>query len=244
MMLYPDWPTPGHIKSVVTTRGHPPFSDPYAHFNLGTHVGDIPSRVEANRQHLIKQLKLINPPFWLTQTHSTLALTAQALSHYPEADASYTQSPQIVCAVLTADCLPILLTDAKGREIAAIHAGWRGLLNGVIEHTLEKLEFCRDSETLVWFGPAIGPETFEVDETVYNAFLAHDPNNQTYFKPNQSGHWLADIYSLARHRFKPYGIHRFYGGSYCTYTQADLFYSYRRDKVTGRMASLIWMEKL
>lgn len=244
MIIYPDWPIPPHIKTAITTRGLPPFSDPYASFNLASHVGDIQPQIEANRHRLVDALNLVYPPFWLSQTHSTLALPAKTDTDYPKADASYTQSPHIVCAVLTADCLPILLTDAKGREIAAIHAGWRGLLNGIIENTLEKLEFCRDSETLVWFGPAIGPQAFEVDETVYNAFLAHDLDNQSYFKPTPTGRWLADIYSLARHRFKPYGIHRFYGGSYCTYTQADLFYSYRRDKVTGRMASLIWMETL
>ena len=153
-------------------------------------------------------------------------------------DSSHTDSSGVVCAVLTADCLPVLLCDRGGRRVAAVHAGWRGLLDGVIEQTIAAMG---GGELLAWLGPAIGPAAFEVGDEVRAAFLVHAPEAHTAFSPSPNGRWLADIYALARQRLQLAGVDAIYGGEHCTYSEAERFYSYRRDGVTGRMASLIWM---
>jgi len=241
LCLYPDWPAPPGVRAAVTTRHGGVSLTPYASFNLGTHVGDDPAAVAANRARLRALLDLPADPDWLCQVHGACAVALPTAAGTC-ADAAYTQQPGVVCAVLTADCLPVLFCDRAGRRIAAAHAGWRGLVNGVLEATLTAAQL-RPADTLAWLGPAIGPTAFEVGAEVRAAFLAQDPQAATAFvpQPNQPGHWLADLYTLARQRLANYGVSAVYGGGRCTYHEAALFYSYRRERDTGRMASLIWL---
>jgi YfiH family protein len=185
---------------------------------------------------------LPNEPIWLTQTHSTIAVEAIPEHAEQTADASYTDTVNRVCVVLTADCLPLLICNSRGTKVAAIHAGWRGLAGGIIENTLEKLAL-PGSELLVWLGPAIGPQKFEVGNDVYDAFIAQDESARMAFIPKAHDKWLANLYLLATQRLNKLGVTAIYGGDYCTHTQSDLFFSYRRDHgKTGRMASAIWIQ--
>lgn len=242
--LTPEWPAPSHVKAFTTTRSGGVSHPPYASLNLATHVGDNLNDVLANRKRLIETGVLPHEPFWLNQTHSTNVVEAQqSAALIIDADASYTTQTNTVCAVLTADCLPLLLCNRQGTLVSAIHAGWRGLLNGIIEATLNTLSL-PPGDCLVWLGPAIGPTAFEVGSDVYQDFMNIDSAHQPYFLAIRQGFWFADLYALARYRLHKQGITHIYGGTYCTYTQDDLFYSFRRDNQTGRMATLIWMETL
>jgi len=214
----------------------------YDSFNLALHVEDDAQKVEANRQQLVEQLNLPGEPLWLNQVHGHRAVNAAQFSNrLPNADASFSDQPNHVCAVMTADCLPVLICNLKGSKVAAAHAGWRGLANGVIENTVASLNES-PHRLLVWLGPAIGPQAFEVGEEVRDVFVKELPATVGAFKQSRSGHFLADIYKLARLRLKAMGIEAVYGGEYCTFTDAHHFYSYRRDGKTGRQASLIWFE--
>jgi len=214
----------------------------YDSFNLALHVEDDAQKVEANRQQLVEQLNLPGEPLWLNQVHGHRAVNAAQFSNrLPNADASFSDQPNHVCAVMTADCLPVLICNLKGSKVAAAHAGWRGLADGVIENTVASLNES-PHRLLVWLGPAIGPQAFEVGEEVRDVFVKELPATVGAFKQNRSGHFLADIYKLARLRLKAMGIEAVYGGEYCTFTDAHHFYSYRRDGKTGRQASLIWFE--
>jgi polyphenol oxidase len=249
MLIIPDWPAPAHIKAFVTTRRSnadtTAFADGYAAFNLATHTGDDKARVLANRRTLAAQLGV--PPeamAWISQVHGIRVVTAEeALASVDsplQADAIDTRQTGLVCSVLTADCLPVLLTDAQGRQVSAIHAGWRGLADGVIEAVLDR--FDASAEILAWLGPAIGPQQFEVGAEVRQAFIDHDPQAATAFKPFGETKWLGDMYTLARQRLQVRGVNQIYGGGRCTVTEAELFYSYRRDgEKSGRMATGIWM---
>ncbi len=225
---------------MTTTRRGGVSLPPYDSFNLGDHVGDDPAAVTENRRRLSTELALPSAPRWLSQVHGTCSANAVTVKDGCEADASYTDQPGVVCAVLTADCLPLLCCDRKGRRVAAVHAGWRGLLGGVIEQTLAAMG--TDKDLLVWLGPAIGPQAFEVGGEVRDAFLADAPEAGTAFVPVSEGKWRADIYALARQRLRRVGVDAVYGGEHCTFSEPGRFYSYRRDGVTGRMASLIWLE--
>jgi hypothetical protein len=208
---------------------------------MGDHVGDHPLSVATNRAKLIEVLNLPSPPRWLHQTHSTTVLSANDWSEGIEADAIYTRSPQTVCAIMTADCLPVLICDAQGVEVAAIHAGWRGLCHGIIEKTVA--QFTAPAQQLsVWLGPAIGPTQFEVEEDVVSAFVEQDEQAKQAFIQIDATHFLADIYLLARQRLTQLGILQIYGGENCTVSDPTRFFSYRRDGVTGRMATLIWLD--
>lgn len=241
--LFPDWPAPSHVRACTTLRTDGHSVAPYNSFNICSYVGDDPQAVAANHQQLIKELGLTKEPAWLNQVHGTTAVPAENVSDQaPDADATYTRISQLACAIQTADCLPILLCDEHGTEIAAIHAGWRGLLKGVIETTLEKLTQPYEY-FLVWFGPAIGPSSYEVGDEVRDQFVHVDPQAITAFHPIGPNAWFADLYLLAKQRLTKYGINRIYGGDCCTFKDATRFYSYRRDGArTGRMASLIWIE--
>lgn len=239
--ITPDWPAPERVRALTTTRRGGISLPPFDSLNLGDHVGDDPAAVAENRRRLVTELGLPGEPRWLIQVHGTCSADAASVSRGCEADASYTDQPEVVCAVLTADCLPLLLCDRKGRQVAAVHAGWRGLLNGVIEQTITALG--AGDELLAWLGPAIGPAAFEVGEEVREAFLADDSAADTAFAPSPNGRWLADIYALARWRLQRAGVASVSGGEHCTYSEAERFYSYRRDGRTGRMASLIWIEE-
>ncbi len=239
--LVADWPAPPRVRTCTTTRQGGVSLAPYAGLNLGDHVGDAPQAVAANRAHVVRQRGLPGMPLWLNQVHGTTVVDAADAAPGCAADASFTREPGVVCAVLTADCLPLLLCDKAGSTVAAVHAGWRGLAAGVIEATLAAMQVPPE-ELMVWLGPAIGPRAFEVGSEVCEAFTSHDPAAAEAFHPSPAGRWLADIYQLARQRLARQGVTAIYGGERCTYTEAQPFYSYRREGVTGRMASLIWLE--
>jgi YfiH family protein len=236
--IVPDWPAPARVKSLMTTRAGGTSGAPWTSLNLGDHVGDDPARVAANRDRL--RVELPNEPGWLKQVHSARAV--ELGSGEIEADASYTREAGRVCAVLTADCLPVLFCDRAGSVVAAAHAGWRGLAGGVLETTVAAMQ-APPGDILAWMGAAIGPRAFEVGDDVREAFMAQHPEALAAFVPQGApGKWLADIYRLARIRLNRIGVGAVYGGRRCTYTESDTFFSYRRDGVTGRMASLIWLE--
>ena len=238
--IRPDWPAPTNVHAAVTTRIGGISPPPFNSLNLGDHVGDDPAAVAENRRRVVEELYLSAGPRWLSQVHGTDVVDATAISPGCEADASRTNQSGVVCAVLTADCLPVLVCDKAGRNVAAVHAGWRGLLNGVIERAISEME--AEGGFLAWLGPAIGPEAFEVGDEVRDAFLATHTGAESAFKPSANGRWLADIYLLATQRLQRVGVEGIYGGGFCTFTDVERFYSYRRDGRTGRMASLIWLE--
>jgi hypothetical protein len=239
-LILPSWPAPANVRAAVTTRRGGVSLPPYDTLNLGDHVGDDPAAVAGNRRRLVAALGLPAEPRWLSQVHGTFAVDAAVLGVGCEADASHTALPGVVCAVLTADCLPVLLCNRNGTQVAAVHAGWRGLLNGIIEQCIAAMG--GEDELLAWLGPAIGPQAFEVGEEVREAFVADTPEAVAAFAPLPNGRWLADIYALARQRLHRAGVTSVYGGGHCTFSEPERFYSYRRDGRTGRMASLIWME--
>jgi YfiH family protein len=241
-LLRPDWPAPPQVHACTTTRIGGVSLPPYDTLNLAIHVGDDPLAVAENRRRLREQLQLPSEPRWLNQVHGTCSTDAALITDTPcEADASYTALPDVVCAVLTADCLPLLLCDRSGTRVAAIHAGWRGLHAGVIEQTVCAMNVPGE-ELLAWCGPAIGADAFEVGEEVREAFVSVDPLAVHAFLHSPHGRWLADLYVLAHQRLAAVGVTQVYGGDHCTFSEAQLFYSYRREGRTGRMASLIWIE--
>lgn len=239
--ILPDWPAPASVRAVSTARAGGVSQALFGSLNLGDHVGDAASAVAENRARLRSVLNLPAEPCWLQQVHGNCAVDAAAQAQPCQADAAYTDQPGVVCAVLTADCLPLLLCNRAGTRVAAVHAGWRGLANGVIERTLAGFTES-GSELMAWMGPAIGPRAFEVGDEVRAEFVAHDGVAAAAFQPARAGHWFADLYTLARQRLAACAVNAVYGGDYCTYTDAARFYSYRRDGSTGRMASLIWLE--
>ena len=236
--LEADWPAPDFIKAGTTTRKGGVSTAPYTGFNLATHVGDELARVKQNRD----LLDVPHYPQWLEQVHSTTAVLLPNDENIPKADAAYTSNKKVVCTVMTADCLPLLITDKQGSCVAAIHAGWRGLCDGIIEATIKKLPVEAES-LLVWLGPAIGPDVYEVGEEVYDAFTGTDDEAKQAFTSVSDEHWLFDIYHLAKLRLKKTGVTQIYGGNRCTLSEEQEFFSYRRDGVTGRMASMIWIDK-
>ena len=242
--IVPDWPVAPRVRAVCTTRHGGHSVGPYRSMNPADHVGDDPAAVRANRNSLQQVLQLPAPPCWLQQVHGTTLIDAAEALEYrvvPVADAAWCTQPGIACAVLTADCLPVLLCDRAGRRVAALHAGWRGLAAGIIEHTVEVMQ--RPGETLLaWLGPAIGPAAYQVGDEVREAFLRHDSLAQAAFLPDPEGGWKADLYRLARQRLAERGVTAVYGGDACSFSDAGRFYSYRRDGVTGRMATLIWLQ--
>lgn len=237
-MMLPDWPAPARVKSLMTTRAGGTSQPPWDSFNLGDHVGDDPAHVAANRARLRQQLPA--EPGWLRQVHSARVVEAGREAN-PEADAAFTHEPGQVCAVLTADCLPVLFCDRAGSVVAAAHAGWRGLAGGVLESTVAAMQV-PPGDILAWMGAAIGPQAFEVGDEVRTAFVAQHPAAAAAFAVHTPGKWLADIYLLARIRLAHAGVPAVYGGGRCTFGEADTFFSYRRNGVTGRMASLVWIE--
>ena len=189
---------------------------------------------------MAEQLQLPAEPIWLNQVHGIEAVQADTAQRSVTADAAYTRQPNTVCTILTADCLPLLICDKNATCVAAIHAGWKGLAAGVIEATLKNIGIPGEN-LLVWLGPAIGPNVFEVGDEVRKQFIAHDPAAKQAFKINENNRWLADIYLLAKQRLAHYHVNEIYGGDFCTYSDKEFFFSYRRDHQTGRMASLIWI---
>jgi len=240
--IVPNWPAPKQVKALTTCRNGGVSVGAYSSFNLARHVNDEATAVTRNRAALVAELELPADPVWLDQVHGVdivqLDQCNKQITH--QADASLTRIHGLVCAVMTADCLPILLCKQDGSAVAAVHAGWRGLLSGVIEKTIAALG---DTEQiLVWLGPAIGPGRFEVGTEVKEAFVKKSSVMQQAFRQTDKTHHLADLYALARMTLIQCGVKRIYGGEHCTYNEADKFYSYRREPATGRMASLIWLQ--
>lgn len=249
-LIVPEWSgVTDKIGALSTTRRGGRSGSPYddgaggGGLNLGIHVGDDPKNVHLNRA----LLKTVLPaePAWLSQVHGTQVVDAAAVgSMLPEADASISTEPGIVCVIQTADCLPVLFCDSGGRVVGAAHAGWRGLAGGVLENTIAAMRNAGASDIMAWLGPAIGPQCFEVGGDVFEAFAGKDGEMATAFEPiaGSAGKYLADIYALACRTLTLAGVSQISGGGLCTVTERQRFYSYRRDKVTGRMASLIWLK--
>ncbi len=239
--LIPDWRAPATVHALSTTRCGGVSLGAYRSLNLATHVGDNPHHVAANRTRLATAYQLPAAPYWLEQVHSTRVVEASPQHRGAAADASFSRQRQQVCAVLTADCVPILLCSTQGTVVAAAHAGWRGLAGGIIDNTVHALG-CPPSELLAWIGPAIGAAAFEVGAEVKAEFCMSDPTADAWFAPTVAGRWRADLIGLARHRLQGLGVGAISGGEWCTYQNADQFFSYRRDGISGRMATLIWID--
>ena len=242
-LVAPDWPAPPGVRACVTTRALAGDSvAPFDPFNLGRRCGDTPDAVAANRAALTALATLPAAPHWLHQVHGSRVVDADALraDAEPEADAAFARRAGRVLAILTADCLPVLFCADDGSAVAAAHAGWRGLAAGVLEATLTALRV-PPARVLAWIGPAIGAASYEVGDDVRAAFVAVDPGSATAFAATRPGHWLCDLPALARRRLAAAGLARVHGGGFDTFRDAR-FYSYRRDRVTGRFASLVWVE--
>ena len=237
--IIPDWTAPPRVRSIVTTRNGGVSQGAYASFNLGLRAGDDEAAVLANRRLL--RAVLPAEPKWLRQVHAARVVAAEDAAENPEADASVTRKPGTVCVVMVADCLPVLLCDRAGTVVAAAHAGWRGLLAGVVENTVAAMGL-PPGELMAYLGPAIGPDAFEVGGEVRDAFVAREPADAAAFEAHRGGKWLGDLFTLARRRLERCGVPHVAGGGLCTYRNPARFYSYRRDKSTGRMAALIWLD--
>lgn len=237
-LLFPDWPAPASVRACVTTRAGGVSQAPYAGLNLGAHVGDDPLSVIQNRLRLTAHFGIL--PAWLNQVHGVRVVEADP-SRVLEADASWTSTPGIACTAMTADCLPALFCNQAGTRVAAAHAGWRGLAAGMLEATVRSFDGPPE-QVMVWLGPAIGPQRFEVGAEVREAFVATHPQAADAFVPGaEPGKFMADIYALARIRLAAVGVTAVYGGGLCT-VKDERFFSYRRGSPTGRFASLVWLE--
>ncbi len=237
--IKPDWPAPTNVKAYTSTRDGGVSQGAYRSFNLAQHVGDQPTHVQQNRELLKQNLNLPNDPYWLKQTHSTTVVDVDYNKQKPNADAAITEQPQHICAVLTADCLPLLICNQQGTEVGAIHAGWRGLLAGAIDATIHRLTSPAE-QLLVWLGPAISQSAMDVDNPFREQFIKCDPNYAKAFKATENA-WRADLYAIARRNLQRLGVRHIFGGQYCTVKDPQ-FFSYRGDQETsGRMVSLIWL---
>jgi len=241
--LEADWPAPAGVRVISTYRGGGASSARFASLNLGDHVGDDPLNVAENRARLVREAGLPTEPCWLTQVHGVGVRNLDTEPRDSEAaDAAFTCRPGRVCAILTADCLPIALASESGDRVGAAHAGWRGLAAGVIEATVGAMKI-PPNRLLAWLGPAIGPEHFEVGPEVRQAFVDEDAGAEEAFATNARGRFMADLGLLARRRLRNLGIHRIFGGGQCTFAAPDKYFSHRRDANTGRQATLIWREQ-
>ncbi|MDO9012729.1 MAG: peptidoglycan editing factor PgeF [Gallionella sp.] len=237
-LIIPEWPAPANVRALQTTRQGGVSVAPYASLNLGSHVGDAPLSVARNRQ-LLNSL-LPSEPVWLEQVHGTVVADADGAGCRTVADACIARRG--VCVVMTADCLPVLLCDRQGSVVGAAHAGWKGLAAGVIEATVQAMDVAPQN-LMAWLGPAISQPFFEVGAEVRSVFVEADPEAAVAFIPGLPGKYLDDIYALARLRLNALGITEIYGGDRCTYSEPEQFFSYRRDGVTGRQGTFIWLEK-
>ena len=247
-LIIPEWSAPKNVRAFSTVRHGGVSESPYQGddtgkngLNFGMHVGDSPLAVKKNRAILREELPA--EPVWLNQVHGTTVVNGENVTGVPDADASFAEKKGIVCTIMTADCLPVLLCDRAGTVVAAAHAGWRGLAGGVLENTIAVMRGKTDSEIMAWLGPAIGPGSFEVGEDVRDAFVQKNPVMASAFvsRKDNLGKYLADIYALAKMTLDELGVTDVSGGGFCTVTDKERFYSYRRDGVTGRMATGIWM---
>ena len=239
--IYPDWPAPAVVKALSTTCNGGVSTGVWAGLNLGSHVDDRPAAVQANRRQLVTVAGLPADPVWLNQVHGKAVVDIANTSVTPAADAAFSSAPGQVCAVMTADCLPLLICNTVGTKVAAVHAGWRGIVAGVIVQALQ--QFGGD-DVLVWLGPAIGPQSYEVDDKVRDQFLRLNTPAIDYvdaFQFSRPGHWHFNLYAAARVGLIAAGVNGVFGGDFCTFSD-ERFYSFRRSGITGRQASLIWLE--
>ncbi|MEE8429439.1 MAG: peptidoglycan editing factor PgeF [Gammaproteobacteria bacterium] len=240
--IIPDWPAPPCVRALTTTRIGGISVSPFDTLNMARHVGDRAGSVAANRQWLHDSVGLSAQPRWLRQAHGNQIVDAGVVSAPVEADGSYTRAADTVCVVLTADCLPLLLCERFGAAVAVAHAGWRGMAAGVVEAAVASLAPVAPDQLMAWLGPAIGPIAFVVKDEVRATFLAKDVAAAEAFHPVAGDRWQADLYQLARQRLVACGVGGIHGGGFCTYTDEKRFYSFRRNKTTGRMATLIWIQ--
>lgn len=242
--VVPDWPVGDNVTAFATTRQGGVSKAPFNTLNLGLHVGDDEQAVIENRRRLEQSLALPSSPHWLNQTHGTAISSIVPQEKYSiDADGSYTCQPDSVLAVLTADCLPVVISNVQGTQIAVVHAGWRGLANGVISNAMQRFTAASENEIHAWLGPGIGAEKFEVGEDVLREFTKRHDADAVHFKALETaGKYLADLYALARSELLRNGCASVAGGEYCTYSQPELFHSHRRDgKGSGRMATVAWI---
>lgn len=240
--IVPDWKAPATVKACTTTRCGGVSQGSYRSFNLAHNVGDAPACVTANRQTLKIALMLPGEPVWLDQVHCTRVIDISEPSDDRRADAAVCFAVNKVCAVLTADCLPIFFCHRNGGKIGIAHAGWRSLAGGIIAATVRALR-CDPAQLLAWIGPGIGAHNYIVDDGIRNIFLQKNENDALAFLPDHNGTWSADLCQIAYADLRRCGVMQVSGGSHCTYADAQHFYSFRRDGVTGRMASLIWLNR-
>ncbi len=238
-LIIPDWPLPAGLRAVQTTRGGGVSRGPWDSLNLALHTGDDPEAVQENRERLARALGLARIPSWPRQVHGAVVVEASSTLAAVDADAVVGRTPGEVCSVQTADCLPMLFCSHDGAVVAAAHAGWRGLAGGVLEATLRTMAR-PPAEVMAWLGPAIGPAAFEVGPEVRAAFVSDDSATAAAFRAGAGDRWFADIYRLARLRLERAGVTDVHGGGRCTFRESETFFSYRRDGVCGRMATLIW----
>lgn len=237
--IVPDWPAPANVRAFVTTRAGGVSEGPYASMNLALRSGDDPQSVERNRSIVREELPAT--PGWLAQCHGIDVIDLDREGHDSRAaDAAVTTQPRRVCTVLTADCLPVLLCDAAGSRVGIAHAGWRGMSARVIENTVAALR-ANPADVIAWLGPAIGPDAFEVGPEVRAAFLAVDAGAQGAFRSHREGKFMADLYALARRRLALAGVGQVFGGGFCTWNDSARFFSYRREKQSGRMGAFVWL---
>ncbi|WP_086775229.1 peptidoglycan editing factor PgeF [Vibrio coralliirubri] len=244
-MIIPNWNAPKNVKAFASTRFDGFSTGAYQGLNLGTHVGDDASLVENNRAWLKQHANMPAAPVWLNQTHSTDVVTVlHPTADILDADGAFTAAKGVVCSAMTADCLPVILTDTKGTQVAAVHAGWRGLAGGILENTVAKFSnLDSENKIIAWLGPAIGKQAFEVGDDVLEAFVSFDPHAKLAFEAKaEPGKWLANMSQLATQRLNKVGITSVTDSNLCTFAEADAFYSYRRDGITGRQATFIWLE--
>lgn len=259
-LLMADWPTPAQVHAFTTLRGPAGHSQPpFDNLNLGVRGGGALITAMENRSDLGFYLELPSEPHWLQQVHgndviafdqpvthgafrtdSSTEYLAALVREEPVADAAVTSTPGVVLAILTADCMPVLFCSEDGNEVGAAHAGWRGLAAGVLERTVAAMRTSPE-KLLAWLGPAAGPKAYEVGDEVRSAFVDIDPRAASAFVATRPGHWLCDLYALARLQLASNGVSRVFGGGECTISDSQRFFSYRRDGRTGRMASLIWI---
>ncbi|MEM7283761.1 MAG: peptidoglycan editing factor PgeF [Pseudomonadota bacterium] len=240
-LIRPDWPAQTRVNALVTTRVGGVSEGQYAGLNLGINTEDDWDNIQKNRRLLTQHADLPQAPNWLKQVHGNRVVTlVESSADLEEADASVTETPGAVCAVLTADCLPVFLCSDDGTEVAVAHGGWRGLASGILSHTVSAFRATPES-LMAWLGPAISQDHFEVGDEVRQQFVAKDPSAMACFRENERGRWQADLYGLARRSLARAGVSRVFGGEFCTYANKSKFFSYRREPKCGRMASLIWL---
>lgn len=238
--ITPDWPASDRVRAVSTTRRGGVSKGRYASFNLGAHVGDDPRAVAENRLCLRHQLNLACEPRWLKQRHGGHVVNLNGSEVREPCDAAVTHTANEICVIMTADCLPVLLCDLAGTMIAAAHCGWRSLAAGILENTLAAMHIT-PGDLLAWLGPAIGPSVYQVGDDVRAALTMAHPDAELAFEPQRPGKWLCDLYLIASQRLRYAGVTHIYGGGFCTYSERERFFSYRRDGECGRMATLIWL---